>query len=88
MTQIKEPVRARVIDVVMDHHPYVVTIPLDKDVAERVKKGDKEGTITFDLSDWKGKRPPRKRQIALLSGLYETTEGWAAELARPSRLTD
>lgn len=62
---------------------YVVTRPVE-DLDEEM--GEKDGTITFSISAWKGRREPWKKQIVLLSGVQKFQEGWRAERATPIRL--
>lgn len=67
---------------------YVVAYPFPDD--KTLKKYDKGvgsriplAVVTFNLSDWGGKYPPRHGQVILLTGVEKFVKGWRARHARP-----
>lgn len=67
---------------------YVVAYPYPDD--QTIRKHDKGvgsriplTAVTFNLSDWGGKYPPRREQVVVLTGIERFVKGWRARHARP-----
>lgn len=63
---------------------YVVAYPYPDDETLRKHQDRIPLTaVTFQLSDWGGKYPPRNGQVILLTGIEKFVKGWRARHARP-----
>ena len=73
VTEADQEIEVRIAKVVdKGSTPYVVTYP-----------GLNSDAITFARSVWAGVWPPRRGQIAVLSGVERFVGGWRARCARP-----
>jgi hypothetical protein len=53
--------------------------------SSRTTKLPLEAAVTFSLSEWQSKHPPKKGQLVLLGDIEKFEKGWRARLARPVR---